>query len=159
MVPTTTGAWDTLVEIQGSRSPFWNPRTTTRCTVPCMTACIGSSRSKHRRSGRHRSVANAELWSNTLTRCSRHQHSVSLLQLSELDFWENTCAGNCSECSKQSLRVFQTQKDSFRKEIVVVSCVQNLHQRPLLSLNHRQKRMVEILREERVSEARVSLGS
>ena len=40
------------------------------------------------RSGRHRSVANAELWSNTLTRCSRHQHSVSLLHLSELDFLE-----------------------------------------------------------------------
>ena len=28
------------------------------------------------RSGRHRSVANAELWSNTLTRHSRRQHSV-----------------------------------------------------------------------------------
>ena len=27
-------------------------------------------------SGRHRSVANAKLWSNTLTRGSRHQHSV-----------------------------------------------------------------------------------
>ena len=37
------------------------------------------------RSGRQRSVANAELWSNTLNRCSRHQHSVSLLPLSELD--------------------------------------------------------------------------
>ena len=33
------------------------------------------------RSGRHRSVANAELWSNTLTCCGRHQHSVSLLHL------------------------------------------------------------------------------
>ena len=40
------------------------------------------------RSGRHRSVANTELWSNTLTRCSRQQHSVSLLHLSELDFGE-----------------------------------------------------------------------
>ena len=59
------------------------------------------------RSGRHRSVANAELWSNTLTRCSRRQHSVSLLHLSELDFWGTRYAGNCSECSKQSLRVFQ----------------------------------------------------
>ena len=39
------------------------------------------------RSGRHRSVANAELWSNTLTHCSRHQHFVSLLHLSELDFF------------------------------------------------------------------------
>ena len=34
------------------------------------------------RSRRHRSVANAELWSNTLTRCSRRQHSASLLHLS-----------------------------------------------------------------------------
>ena len=59
------------------------------------------------RSGRHRSVANAELRSKTLTRCGRRQHSVSLLHLSELDFWEkHVCAGNCSECSKQSLRVF-----------------------------------------------------
>ena len=39
------------------------------------------------RSGRHRSVANAEVWSNTLARYSRHQHSVCLLHLSELDFW------------------------------------------------------------------------
>ena len=58
------------------------------------------------RSGRRRSVANAEMCSNTLTRCSRHQHSVSLLHKSELDFSENTGAGNCSEYSKQSLRVF-----------------------------------------------------
>ena len=28
------------------------------------------------RSGRHRSVANAELWSNTLTRCSKRQHTL-----------------------------------------------------------------------------------
>ena len=40
------------------------------------------------RSGRHRSVANAEFWSNTLARYGRHQHSVSLLHLSELDFWK-----------------------------------------------------------------------
>ena len=38
------------------------------------------------RCGRHRSVENAELWSNTLARYSRHQHSVSLLHWSELDF-------------------------------------------------------------------------
>ena len=40
------------------------------------------------KSGRHRSVANAELWSNTLTRYGRLQHTVSLLHLSELDFWK-----------------------------------------------------------------------
>ena len=60
------------------------------------------------RSGRHRSVANAELWSNTLARRSRRQHSASLLYLSEMDFWKNTCAGKCSEC-KQSTIMFQTQ--------------------------------------------------
>ena len=54
------------------------------------------------RSGRHGSVANAELWSNTLTRCGRRQHSFSLLHFSELDFWGNTCAGKCLECSNQS---------------------------------------------------------
>ena len=48
------------------------------------------------KSGGHRSVANAELWSNTLTRCSQRQHSVSLLFLSELDGRGNTCAGNCT---------------------------------------------------------------
>ena len=69
------------------------------------------------RSGRHRSVANAELWSNTLTRCSRHQHSVSLLHLSGMDFFGgNTCAGNCSECSKQPLRVFQAHYDQVQAE-------------------------------------------
>ena len=71
------------------------------------------------RSGRQRSVANAELLSNTLLHCSRHQHSVSLLHLSELDFWENMCAGNCSECSKQSLRVFQTHYDRVQVECLL----------------------------------------
>ena len=80
--------------------------------VVCTTASIGFFSNKNIvimtcRSGRHRSVANAELWSNTLTRCSRRQHSVSWLHLSELDFWGNTYARNCSECSKLSLRVFQ----------------------------------------------------
>ena len=50
------------------------------------------------------------------------------------------------------------QKVSVREEIVAVSStteisVQNRHRNPLLPLNHRQKRMVEILRKERVSEA------
>ena len=63
------------------------------------------------RSGRHRSVANAELWSNTLTRCSRHQHSASLLHLSELDF-----SRNCSGCTKHSLRVFQTRYDQVQAD-------------------------------------------
>ena len=52
------------------------------------------------------------------------------------------------------------QKGTVRKEIAVVSdtmriSVQNLHQRLFLPVNHRQRRMVEILREERVSEAGV----
>ena len=68
------------------------------------------------RSGRHRSVANAELRSNTLARRSRRQHSASLLHLSELDFWKNTCAGKCSECSEQSTRIFQTHYDRVRAE-------------------------------------------
>ena len=52
------------------------------------------------KNGRRRSVANAELWSNTLTRYGRLLHSHSLLHLSELAFWEDTCAGKCSKCSK-----------------------------------------------------------
>ena len=68
------------------------------------------------RSGRHRSVGNAELWSNTLARHSRRQHSVSLPHLSELDFWKNTGAGKCSECSKQSTVIFQTHDDRVRVE-------------------------------------------
>ena len=77
------------------------------------------------RSGRRCSVANAELWSNTLTPLrSRHQHSVSLLHLSELDFWEDTCAGNCSECSKQSLGVFSSKlRSSPSRVFTTCSCV------------------------------------
>ena len=45
------------------------------------------------RSGRHRSVENAELWSNTLARYSRHQHSVSLLHLSGTGFLEKNVCG------------------------------------------------------------------
>ena len=40
---------------------------------------------------RRRSVANAELWSDALTRYGRLLHSVSLLHLSELDFWNDMC--------------------------------------------------------------------
>ena len=69
------------------------------------------------RNGRHRSVANAELWSHTLTHCGRYQYSVSLLHLSELDFWEDTCAGNCSECSKTvSQLFFQAHYDRVQAE-------------------------------------------
>ena len=68
------------------------------------------------RNGRHRCVANAKLWSNTLARCGRHQHSVSSLHLPELDFWEKTCAGKCSECSNQSVRIFQSHYDRVQAE-------------------------------------------
>ena len=110
-----------MVEIRRSRSPFGNPRNYDALHRRLYDGMHWFFSSKNiaimiRRSGRHRSVANAELWSNTLTRCSRHQHSVSLLHLSELDFWENTCAGNCSECSKQSLRVFQAHHDQVQAE-------------------------------------------
>ena len=67
------------------------------------------------RSGRRRSVANAE-WSNTLTRYGRLLHSIHLLHLSDLDFWEKTCAGNSSECSKQFIRVFQAHYDRVQAE-------------------------------------------
>ena len=63
------------------------------------------------KSGRRRPVAHAELWSNTLTRDGRLLHSVSLLHLSELDFWKNTCAGKCAERSKQS---YQNLPDTLR---------------------------------------------
>ena len=60
------------------------------------------------RSGRHRCVANAELWSNTLTRYGRHQHSVSLLHLSELDFWK---AVKRFRNAGQKTRILQTDYD------------------------------------------------
>ena len=63
------------------------------------------------KSGRHCSVANPEL-----SRYGRHQHSVSLLHLSELDFWKNTCVGKCSERNKQSTRILQTHHDRVRAE-------------------------------------------
>ena len=67
-------------------------------------------------SGRHRSVANAELWSNTLTRCSRHQHSVSLLHLSELDFWTIRVQENVRNAANESVRIFQTHYDRVQAE-------------------------------------------
>ena len=69
------------------------------------------------RSGRHRSACErAELWSITLTRYVRHQHSVSLMHLSDLDFRKETREGTCSECCKQSTRIFQTHYDRVRAE-------------------------------------------
>ena len=69
------------------------------------------------RSGRRRSVANAE-WSNTLTRYGRLLHSIYLLHLSDLDFLKKKkkCAGNSSECSKESIRVFEAHYDCVRAE-------------------------------------------
>ena len=67
-------------------------------------------------SGRHRSVANSELWSSTLSRYGRFLHSVSLIHLSEHDFWKDTCAGKCSECNKQSTKTFHIHYDCVRAE-------------------------------------------
>ena len=47
---------------------------------------------------------------------SKNQDEGSRCCLSALDFWEITCAGNCSECGKQSLRVFQTHFDRVQAE-------------------------------------------
>ena len=63
------------------------------------------------RDGRYRSVANAEIWSNTLTRYGQSRHSVSLLHLAELDFWKNTCEGKCPGCIKETTRTFQIHYD------------------------------------------------
>ena len=64
----------------------------------------------------HRSVANAESWSNMLIRYCRLLHSVSLLHSPELDLWKNTCAGKCSECGKQSAQIYQTHYYCVRAE-------------------------------------------
>ena len=56
--------------------------------------------------GRRSSVANAELWSSTLSRHGRYLHSVSLIHLSERDFWKDTCGRKCPECSRQSSNTF-----------------------------------------------------
>ena len=68
------------------------------------------------RDGRYRSVANAEMWSNTLTRHGQSRHSVSLLHLAELDFWQNTCEGKCPGCIKGTTRTFQIHNDCSRAE-------------------------------------------
>ena len=68
------------------------------------------------KNGRRRSLANAESWSNLLTRYGRFLHSASLLHSSKLDFWKDTCNGKPSECSKQSARIFQTHYDCVRAE-------------------------------------------
>ena len=59
------------------------------------------------RSGRHRSVANAEFWSNMLARCSRHQHSVSLLHLFELDFWKIRVRENVRNAANSLSDIFR----------------------------------------------------
>ena len=56
------------------------------------------------------------------------------------------------------------QKDSVREDIAAVSSTANIsgrnrHKNPFLPLNNRQNRMVEVHREEGVSEAEISLGS
>ena len=68
------------------------------------------------RSGRHRSVENAALWSNTLARYSRHQHSVSLLHLSELDFRKIRVRENVRNAVNSLTRIFQTHYDRIRAE-------------------------------------------
>ena len=65
-------------------------------------------------SGRHRSVANSELWSSTLSRYGRFLHSVSLIHLSEHDFWKDTCAGKCG--------VQQTVHQNFSHTLRLRSC-------------------------------------
>ena len=55
--------------------------------------------------GCHRSVANAESWSNMLTRNGRLLHSVSLP--SELNFRKDLKTAECSECSKQIAKFYQ----------------------------------------------------
>ena len=67
--------------------------------------------------GRCNSVANAELWSSALSRYGRYSHSVSMMHLCERDFFgKDTCAGKCSECSKQSSKTFQIHYDCVRAE-------------------------------------------
>ena len=73
------------------------------------------------RSGRHRSVASAELWSNTLTRCGRRQHFVSFLHVSELDFWRNTSVQKLfgmQQTVTQSFSSTQVQAEWLRRVLV-----------------------------------------
>ena len=73
------------------------------------------------RSG-HRSVANTEFVVEHVGPL-QSTSTLRLLHLSELDFWENTCAGHCSECSKQSLRVLQTHYDECLRRVPVPDLV------------------------------------
>ena len=62
------------------------------------------------------SVANAELWSSTSSRYGRYLHSVSLMCLSERDFWKDTCARKCPKCRRQSSKTLQILCDYVRAE-------------------------------------------
>ena len=57
-------------------------------------------------SGRRSSVANAELWSSTLSRYGRYSHSVSLIHLSEHDFCGTTHALENAQSVSNSLPNF-----------------------------------------------------
>ena len=69
------------------------------------------------RDGRYRSVANAEMWSNTLTRYGQSRHSVSLLHLAELDFWQNTSEGKCPGCIKGTTENLSDTKRLFSSRV------------------------------------------
>ena len=56
------------------------------------------------------------LWSSMLSCYGRYLHSVSLMHLSERDFWKDTCAGKCPECRRQSSKTFQKHYDCVRAE-------------------------------------------
>ena len=68
------------------------------------------------KSGCHRSDANAESWSNMLTRNGRLLHSVSLLPFCELDCEKETCAEKCSEGNKQTANPYKTHYHCVRAE-------------------------------------------
>ena len=79
----------------------------------CRKSVINTTKRSHScKSGRHRSVANAELWSSTLARCCRHQtlRFLAALGLS----WISGKTGKMF--GVQSARIFQIHYDHVSAE-------------------------------------------
>ena len=101
---------NTLVFTHVFSAASWAPMSTMRFTTTCARSSIPSSLveacgSRSAKSGRHRSVANAEMWSSI--RPSRTGSSQKRLHfICQCDCLQSTCGGACSECRSDRSDIF-----------------------------------------------------
>ena len=103
--------------------------------------------------GRCNSVANAEWRSSSLRRYGRYPHSVSMMHLSERDFWTDTCAGKCQECRWQSSKPFECTAIAFVPS--VHDLLQRSVRRQSIGSDHDGKATARVMRGARVCNRRL----